>query len=113
MNCLFCQIAARAIPSSVLYEDDEILAFRDIKPQAPTHLLIIPKKHIATIDDVETEDGALLGNMVLCAKGLAARENINESGYRLVFNVKANGGQEVYHIHLHLLAGRRMTWPPG
>lgn len=113
MNCLFCKIVAKEIPATVVFEDDEILAFRDINPQAPTHLLIIPKKHIATINDSEEDDAQLLGKMILQAKKLAQMEAIDETGYRLVFNINSGGGQEVYHIHLHLIGGRQMAWPPG
>ena len=112
MNCLFCKISEGEIPATVLYEDAQVMAFRDIRPQAPSHLLIIPKKHIATINDIEAEDVSLLGHMVLIAKKLASMEGLSD-GYRLVYNVNAGGGQEVYHIHLHLLGGRQMTWPPG
>jgi len=113
MNCLFCKIARGEIPANIVFEDPEIIAFHDIKPQAPGHLLIIPKKHIATIDDADSNDEQLLGRMVLTAKKLANLEKLAEKGYRLVFNVNAGGGQEIYHIHLHLLGGRQMTWPPG
>jgi histidine triad (HIT) family protein len=112
MSCLFCKIADGKIPASTVYEDDTILAFRDINPQAPTHLLVIPKRHIATIADTDAEDQELLGHMLLTAKQLAQTEGL-EQGYRLVFNVNSAGGQEVYHIHLHILGGRQMTWPPG
>ncbi|CAM2755296.1 histidine triad nucleotide-binding protein [Legionella worsleiensis] len=113
MNCLFCKIIQGEIPASIVFEDEEVLAFRDIKPQAPTHILIIPKRHIATINDTSAKDDKLLGRMVLIAKKLAHNEALNEVGYRLVFNINSGGGQEVYHIHLHLLGGRQMTWPPG
>lgn len=113
MNCLFCKIAAGDVPAAVVYEDVNIMAFRDIRPQAPTHLLVIPKKHIATIDDTKSDDEQLLGKMILVAKRLANEEAINNKGYRLVFNVNSGGGQEVYHIHLHILGGRQMMWPPG
>ena len=113
MTCLFCKIAQGEIPATVVFQDDEIIAFRDINPQAPTHLLIIPGKHIATINDTSEEDERLLGRMVLRAKKLAQAEGVSEKGYRLLFNINSGGGQEVYHIHLHLLAGRQMTWPPG
>lgn len=113
MNCLFCKIAQGEIPASVVFEDDELLAFEDIKPQAPKHLLIIPKRHIATINDSNDQDEQLLGAMVLRAKKIAQTQGFDELGYRLVFNVNSGGGQEVYHIHLHLLGGRQMTWPPG
>jgi histidine triad (HIT) family protein len=113
MDCLFCNIAQGNIPAAVLYEDDDIMALRDINPQAPTHALIIPKRHIATINDTLDKDAELLGTMVLCAKTIAQNQGMSESGYRLVFNVNSGGGQEVYHIHLHVLGGRQMTWPPG
>jgi histidine triad (HIT) family protein len=113
MDCLFCNIAQRNIPATVVFEDQDIIAFRDIKPQAPTHILVIPKCHISTINDTQNKDTELLGAMILCAKKLAQEEGLSEQGYRLVFNVNSGGGQEVYHIHLHLLGGRQMTWPPG
>jgi histidine triad (HIT) family protein len=113
MACLFCNIANKNIPATILFEDDEILVFRDIKPQAPSHLLVIPKEHIATIDDTEAKHEALLGRMILKAKDLAELEGLSSAGYRLVFNVNAGGGQEIYHIHLHVLGGRQMMWPPG
>jgi histidine triad (HIT) family protein len=113
MDCLFCKIAKGEIPATVLLEDTEVMAFRDVNPQAPAHILVIPKKHIATIDDADTSDEQLLGKMILTAKILAKKEGLSEAGYRLVFNVNAGGGQAVYHIHLHILGGRQMMWPPG
>lgn len=113
MNCLFCNIARGEIPATIVFEDDDIMAFRDIRPQAPTHILLIPRKHIATINDTMDEDEQLLGKMILRARKLAQHEGLSDAGYRLVFNVNSGGGQEVYHIHLHLLGGRQMTWPPG
>lgn len=113
MNCLFCKIIDGDIPSDIVHQDDKVVAFRDINPQAPHHVLIIPRKHIATINDVTLDDQALLGHMTLTAKKIAKQLELAIEGYRLVFNVNANGGQEVYHIHLHLLAGRQMQWPPG
>ncbi|KTD70938.1 MULTISPECIES: histidine triad nucleotide-binding protein [Legionella] len=113
MDCLFCKIAQGAIPASVVFEDSEIMAFRDLNPQAPQHLLIIPKQHIATLNDASDENQALLGKMILGAKKIAQAEGISDAGYRLVFNINPDGGQTVYHIHLHLLGGRHMTWPPG
>ncbi len=112
-DCLFCKIVNKEINSDILFEDDDVLAFKDIKPQAPIHFLIVPKKHISTINDLQSEDEALTGKIVLTAKSLAKQENIDENGYRVVFNCNREGGQEVYHIHLHLLGGRRMQWPPG
>ena len=113
MDCLFCNIAAGNIPANIVYEDTDIMAFRDINPQAPTHILVIPRLHITTINDADTHHEPLLGRMVLIAKKLAETEGISKSGYRLVFNVNSDGGQAVYHIHLHILGGRQMTWPPG
>ena len=113
MSCLFCQIANREVPSKLIFEDPEIIVIQDIKPQAPMHMLIIPKRHIATIDDTDSKDEQLLGRMILTAKRMAKAEKLHEQGYRLVFNVNSGGGQEVFHIHLHLLGGRQMTWPPG
>jgi histidine triad (HIT) family protein len=113
MNCLFCNIVAGSIPANVVYEDDQVVAFRDINPQAPTHILIIPKKHISTINDITQEDGPLLAWLIQTAKKLAVDEGLSDEGYRLVFNVNSHGGQAVYHIHLHLLGGRPFSWPPG
>ncbi len=110
---LFLKIIEREIPADIVFEDDEILAFRDISPQAPTHILIIPKRRIPTINDVQADDAGLVGRMVLVARDLAASEGVSEDGYRLVFNCNQNGGQSVFHIHLHLLAGRALSWPPG
>ena len=113
MNCLFCKIAQGEISATVIFEDNDIMAFHDIQPQAPTHVLIIPKNHIATLNDTHDQDDQLLGRMVARARKLAQAEGLSEIGYRLVFNVNSGGGQVVYHIHLHLLGGRLMTWPPG
>lgn len=113
MNCLFCQIIQKNIPSDIVCETNDLIAFRDINPQAPTHILIIPKKHIATVNDVCEEDGELMAKMILTAKNIAQQQALADNGYRLVFNTNKAGGQEVYHIHLHLLGGRQMTWPPG
>jgi histidine triad (HIT) family protein len=110
---IFSKIIRKEIPAQIVFEDDEILAFRDINPQAPTHILIIPKKPIATLNDVSAEDAPLIGRLFLVAKQLAADLGVAEAGYRTVFNCNPAGGQEVYHIHLHLLAGRQMHWPPG
>jgi histidine triad (HIT) family protein len=105
-QCQFCKIARREIPGDVVYEDDDLLAFNDISPQAPTHVLIIPKRHLATVNDVADADADLFGRLVACAKSIAAQRNIAESGYRLIFNCNAEGGQTVFHLHLHLLGGR-------
>lgn len=111
-DCLFCKMARGEIKPDIVYEDEEILAFRDIDPKAPTHCLVIPRRHIATLDDLREEDAGLVGRLVLVAKEVAARLGL-EGGYRTVVNCKEDGGQAVYHIHLHLLGGRRMGWPPG
>lgn len=114
MDCLFCKIASKEMDSHLLFESPDLVVIPDINPQAPTHLLIIPKKHIATINDADdVEDEQLLGKMILTAKNMAKARQLSEDGYRLVFNVNSGGGQAVYHIHLHLLGGRPMRWPPG
>ncbi len=113
MDCLFCEIAAGKIPAKMVLETEALLAFEDVNPQAPHHILIIPKKHIQNISDATPDDATLLGNMLLAAKDIASKLGLTENGYRLVFNTNAHGGQTVYHIHLHLLGGRQMTWPPG
>ncbi|HEY6171915.1 MAG TPA: histidine triad nucleotide-binding protein [Candidatus Kapabacteria bacterium] len=110
---LFEKIIAREIPADIVYETDEIIAFRDITPKAPTHILIVPKKPVATINDLSEEDAHLIGKITLAAKEIAKQEKIEENGYRLVFNCNKDGGQSVYHIHCHLLGGRQMEWPPG
>lgn len=113
MSCLFCRIVSGEIPSKRVYEDDEVLAFEDINPQAPLHVLIIPKRHIPTLNDLQPGDDALVGNLVRRAAHIAAERGYADPGYRTVFNVNSHAGQTVFHIHLHLLAGRRLTWPPG
>lgn len=112
-DCLFCKMVSGDITPDIVYETDTVLAFRDINPRAPVHVLVIPKKHIATLDDIEDQDSALMGEIIQAAKKIAQAEGIAESGYRTVFNCKGDGGQEVYHIHLHLLGGRALNWPPG
>jgi histidine triad (HIT) family protein len=112
-DCLFCKIVAGDIPADKVYEDDELVAFRDINPKAPVHLLLIPKKHFATLTEASEDDAGLLGRILLKAKDLAGSEGVAEDGYRVVNNCGSNGGQEVFHIHFHLLGGRRMQWPPG
>ncbi len=110
---LFLKIIRREIPADIVFENDDLLAFRDIDPQAPVHILIIPKRRVRTINDLEPGDAELVGRLVLAAREIAAAEGLSDDGYRLVFNCNQNGGQSVYHIHLHLFGGRRMTWPPG
>ncbi len=113
MDCLFCKISKNEIESAKVYEDDEVFAFRDINPKAPTHILIIPKKHQSSINEIEEDDNLLMGKLIIVAKKIAIDEGINESGYRLVFNTGPDAGQEVKHVHLHLLGGRGLNWPPG
>jgi len=110
---LFLKIINREIPADIVYETDEVLAFRDINPQAPTHILIIPKEHIRTINDLDHGHSDLVGKLFLTAAKLADQEGIAKDGYRVVMNCNKAGGQAVYHIHLHLLGGRQMQWPPG
>jgi histidine triad (HIT) family protein len=111
-DCLFCKIASGDIPATIVHQDDELVAFRDISPQAPVHILLIPRKHVASINEAADEDRALLGRMLLTARDLATKEGVSD-GYRLVNNCGASAGQSVFHIHLHLLGGRPMGWPPG
>lgn len=113
MDCLFCKIIAGDIPATIIYQDEKVIALDDINPQAPCHKLIIPRKHIATLNDLPVEDNALIGHMTQIAKKIASEKNIADSGYRVVMNCNAGAGQTVFHIHLHLLGGRQMTWPPG
>ncbi|RMF08005.1 MAG: histidine triad nucleotide-binding protein [Candidatus Neomarinimicrobiota bacterium] len=112
-DCLFCKIIAGEIPATKVFESEDVLAFRDINPQAPTHILIIPKEHIPTLNDLQPAHGSVLQSIFQAAVHLARQEGIDQSGYRTVFNCNRDSGQEVYHIHLHLLGGRKMTWPPG
>ncbi len=110
-SCLFCRIAAKELPSKVAYEDDRVVAFHDIAPQAPVHLLIVPRKHIATLNDVAAEDAALMAHIFLIARNLAHQFGVDQKGYRTVFNVNAEAGQTVFHLHLHVIGGRRLSWP--
>ena len=112
-DCIFCKIVSGDIPGDISDQDDDVLAFRDLNPQAPTHCLVIPRKHISTINDIQQEDAELVGKMYLAAKQIAKDEGIDESGYRCVMNCNAGAGQTVFHIHLHVLGGRGMQWPPG
>jgi histidine triad (HIT) family protein len=112
-SCLFCRIIKREIPSQIVYEDDSVLAFKDIRPEAPVHLLVCPRKHIPTLNDISPEDNPLIGQMFQAAKTLAEQSGIQQDGWRTVFNVNAGAGQTVFHIHLHLLGGRQFHWPPG
>ena len=112
-DCLFCKIIAGEIPADIVYESDAAIAFRDINPQAPTHVLVIPRKHIATINDLQPGDEAVVGNLFLAAKKIAVDEGIAEPGYRVAMNCNEAAGQTVFHLHLHLLGGRQLGWPPG
>ncbi len=112
MDCLFCKIINKEIPAEVVYEDDKVLAFKDINPQAPFHCLIIPRKHIATLNDIADDECELVGHMIQTAGTIAKEQGFDQDGYRTVFNCNTHGGQTVYHIHLHLLGGKPMGWPP-
>ena len=112
-DCIFCKIIDGQIPSQKVYEDDYLFAFEDINPAAPEHVVIIPKKHIETFNEVAPEDGPLLGKILIAAKDIAADRNLSADGYRLVLNCMEGAGQTVFHIHFHLLGGRIFTWPPG
>jgi histidine triad (HIT) family protein len=113
VNCIFCKIIAKKIPSRVVNEDDLSIAFHDVNPQAPTHILIVPKKHIPEIHSMTLADKELVGHLFLTAKKIAAEMGLDKNGYRMVINNGAGAGQTVFHIHLHILSGRRFTWPPG
>ena len=113
VECLFCKMVNGEIKPDVVYENEAILAFRDINPQAPVHVLVVPKKHIATLNDLEPENDVLVGEMYLTAKKVAEKLGIAESGYRTVMNCNEGAGQSVFHLHLHILGGRQMGWPPG
>ncbi len=113
MDCIFCKISRGEIPAKILFQDDQVVAFVDVNPQAPIHNIIIPRRHIASLNELSENDLPLLGHMIHSAKSLAKELNIAEEGYRIVMNCNAAGGQTVFHIHLHLLGGRTMTWPPG
>ncbi len=112
-DCLFCKIVSGDIPAGKVFENDSVVAFQDLNPQAPLHVLVIPRKHIATINDLGAEDAALIGEMYLAAKQIAAENGLSERGYRTVMNCNEEAGQSVFHIHLHVLGGRAMSWPPG
>ena len=113
MPCLFCKIVAGEIPSKRVHEDDDVVAFEDTNPQAPLHLLVIPKRHIPTLNDLTAGDDALVGQLARRAAALAKERGYDASGYRTVFNCNSDAGQTIFHIHLYLLAGRRLSWPPG
>jgi histidine triad (HIT) family protein len=113
MSCLFCRIVAGEIPASKVYEDDQLLAFDDINPQAPMHVLVVPKAHVATANDLSPAHDALVGSMIRRAAAIAKDRGYDGSGFRTVFNCNAQAGQTVFHLHLHVLGGRAMAWPPG
>ncbi len=112
-DCLFCKIVAGRIPAKFIYQDDEVVAFEDIRPQAPTHVLIIPREHFDSLNEIPGPKAGLLSACLLAGRKIAADRGIASSGYRIVLNTARDSGQEVFHIHFHLLGGRRMTWPPG
>src|SRR5262245_15223495 len=112
-NCLFCKIINREIPASIVYEDQRVLAFNDINPQAPTHVLVIPRRHIPSLNEMGVEDDQIVGEIVRRAAAIAKERGLSAGGYRTVFNTNRDAGQTVFHIHLHLLGGRTMEWPPG
>jgi histidine triad (HIT) family protein len=112
-DCLFCKIIAGQIPGAIVYQDEQLVAFKDINPQAPLHVLIVPRRHIDSLNDLRPQDDGLVGSMVRLAAALATEHGIADRGYRTVFNCNREAGQTVFHIHLHLLAGRALTWPPG
>lgn len=113
MSCLFCRIIAGEIPATKVYEDEQVIAFNDINPQAPMHVLVVPKVHVATLNDLGADHDALVGAMVRRAAAIAAERGVEASGFRTVFNCNAAAGQTVFHIHLHVLGGRSLGWPPG
>ena len=112
-DCLFCRIINRELHATIVYEDEHIVAFNDINPQAPTHVLVLPRRHIASLNELTPDDDQLVGEMIRRAAAIAKQRGISTGGYRAVFNTNADAGQTVFHIHLHLLGGRQMHWPPG
>lgn len=112
-GCLFCRIVAGEIPAAIVYQDERVVAFKDVNPQAPTHVLVIPRRHIASLNDLTPEDDGIVGEIIRRAAAIARDVGVSDRGYRTVFNCNAEAGQTVFHIHLHLLGGRPMHWPPG
>ena len=112
-DCLFCKMISGEIPCDIVYENESVFAFRDIDPKAPTHILLIPRKHVRSINELGESDQTLAGELLLIAKKIAKDEGIDESGFRTIFNTNSDGGQTVFHIHMHILGGRKMAWPPG
>ncbi len=113
MSCLFCKIVAKEIPATIVLENEHALAFRDIRPVAPTHVLVIPKKHVVSITEATDADGTMLGQLLLLARDVAKKEGLDQTGYRLVTNNGESAGQSVFHVHVHVLGGRGLSWPPG
>ncbi len=113
LDCIFCKISNHELPCTKVFESDRILAFNDIDPKAPVHIIVIPKKHISTINDLNESDRKLMGDLIFSAKIIAEKINVKESGFRCILNTNNDGGQTVFHIHMHLLAGRELSWPPG
>lgn len=112
-DCLFCRIANKEIPAKIVFEDKELVAFEDTSPQAPVHVLIIPKEHIGRISDLDADNSGIAGKLIVAANKIAAEKGVRDSGYRVVFNCNKDAGQAVLHLHLHLMAGRKFSWPPG
>lgn len=112
-DCLFCRIIKREIPATIVYEDDRVLAFNDINPQGPTHVLVVPKRHVASLNDLEAGDDQIVGEVVRRAAAIAKERGVSANGFRVVFNTNRDAGQTVFHIHLHLIGGRSLAWPPG
>jgi len=112
-DCLFCKIIEGTIPAAIVYQDDRVVAFKDINAQAPTHVLVVPRRHIASLNDLTAEDDAIVGELIRRGSAIATENGHGERGYRTVFNCNADAGQTVFHIHLHVLGGRRFSWPPG
>jgi histidine triad (HIT) family protein len=112
-DCLFCKISAGQVPATIVYQDERLVAFKDITPQAPMHVLVIPRRHISTLNDLAAEDDGLVGEMIRRGASVAGELGYTERGYRTVFNCNADAGQAVFHIHLHVLGGRKLAWPPG
>lgn len=112
-NCIFCKIVEKNIPSRIVYEDPHVLAFEDLNPKAPVHILIVPKKHIERVSDIDNSDSDITGHIIRAANKIAHDKGISESGYRIVINCNKDAGQEVFHLHFHLLGGRKFAWPPG
>jgi histidine triad (HIT) family protein len=111
--CLFCRLIAGEIPAKIVHQDDDLIAFEDINPQAPMHVLVVPRRHVATLNELSADDDVLVGRMIRRAAAIAASRGFAEGGYRTVFNCNPDAGQTVFHVHLHVLGGRKLTWPPG